>query len=224
MFRHERIRQIYSVIKSSVANTAKLGYFWPWFDLEKRRKTGAPRFGEISATSYLYGLWSHSAVWEVNAPRFGEFFVGNTDQVCIQFYITYTKDTPQFVTQNISVSPSNMRMFSVPYHAVHKTVGYSKRKARCCTSFRFLLAAISTLNCKTQCYAKSCIPSVKSRTHTFCVLTSLCGGRETEYSWSVVSHYTSAYSDQQGVCFTNLPCNKKKDLSPPAQILLWSCG
>lgn len=50
--------------------TAQLGYFW-------LAKT-AMRFGEKSAYTFPYGLWSGVAVWEVLAPWFWEIFDGNT--------------------------------------------------------------------------------------------------------------------------------------------------
>ena len=68
---------LYSV-SSSVANKPQN---WSTFDpvLTTVRKTGAPRFGERSATHVsLWANWSGAALWEVIAPRFGDIFVGNT--------------------------------------------------------------------------------------------------------------------------------------------------
>ena len=59
---------------SSVANTAELGYFWPCFDYEKQVRRSLVK----DQLHILYGLWSGAVVWEVIAPRFGKFFVGNT--------------------------------------------------------------------------------------------------------------------------------------------------
>ena len=47
---------------------------WP----QKTAKNGCAAVWRNISYTYLYGLWSGAAVWEVNDPRFGEIFVGNT--------------------------------------------------------------------------------------------------------------------------------------------------
>ena len=51
-----------------------LTLFWP----RKTAKNGSAAVWRKISYTYLYGLWSGAAVWDVNAPRFGEIFVGNT--------------------------------------------------------------------------------------------------------------------------------------------------
>ena len=67
------------VILSSVANTAAKPRNWATFDPVLTTKNGCAAVWQNISYTYLYGLWSGTAVWEVNAPRFGEIFVGNTD-------------------------------------------------------------------------------------------------------------------------------------------------
>ena len=66
--------------RDSVANTTAKPRNWATFDPVLTTKNRCAAVWRNISYTYLYGLWSGAAVWEVIAPRFGKMFVGNTVQ------------------------------------------------------------------------------------------------------------------------------------------------
>ena len=105
--------------------------FWP----RKTAKNGCVAVWRNISYTYVYGLWSGAAVWEVNAPWFGAIFVGNSDHtwlkqqcsIIIIMYFLKTYDCLDLVTSKISNSMSHFRipsfqiLFKQKYSTIIKT-------------------------------------------------------------------------------------------------------
>ena len=66
--------------RSSVANTTAKPRNWATFNPVLTTKNGCAAVWRKISYTYLYGLRFGTAVWEVIALRFGEIFVGNTEE------------------------------------------------------------------------------------------------------------------------------------------------